>query len=164
MGLFDRFFKRVDGGPIGLSSPVAGRTADISSVGDAAFSGNALGEGIVIYPTQGRIYSPFDGRVDMMFASCNAFSLVSTDGIEVFIHIGQDTHRLHGEGFRCHKMTDDAVKKGNLILEFDRLLLEDRGYDETVMMYVTNSDEMSYIRALTDRQVTLLDNVFEMRR
>ena len=164
MGLFDRFFKRVDNGPIGISSPVAGRTADISALKDRSFSSGMLGEGILIYPTEGRIHAPFDGRIDLMFASSNAFSIVSNDGIEIFIHVGCNTHELNGEGFKSLRQTDEAVRKGDLILEFDRLLLEDRGYDETVMMYVTNADEMSSLRALTDRQVAVWENVFEIRR
>ena len=164
MGLFDKLFKHVDNSQISIASPVSGRTAEITEVKDETFSRNMLGVGMAIYPTEGRIYSPVDGKLDLMFASSNAFSLVSNDGIEIFIHIGIDTYKLRGEGFKSYKETDDIVKKGELILEFDRLLLQDRGYDETVMMVITNSDQLSATRALTGRIVTPNDNAFEIRR
>ena len=164
MGLFDKLFKHVDSNLFSVPSPVSGRTADIAAIKDETFSRNMMGVGIAIYPTEGRIYSPVDGKLDLMFATSNAFSLVSNDGIEMFIHVGIDTYKLKGEGFKSYKETDDSVKKGELILEFDRLLLEDRGYDETVMMVITNSDQLTSTRALTGRVVTLNDNAFEIRR
>ena len=164
MGLFDRFLRKNDSGMISISSPVSGRTAEIPATRDRTSVPDMPGVGLAIYPAEGRIYSPVDGRIDLMFATGNAFSLVSNDGIEIFIHIGIDTHKLDGEGFKCHRQTDDAVKKGDLILEFDRLLLEDRGYDETVFMVIMNSDELSATRALSGRVVTTQDNVFEIRR
>ena len=164
MGLFDRLFRKSESNIKGIPSPVSGRTAEIQGLADEMFSNGNMGIGIAIYPTEGRIYSPVDGRLDLMFATGNAFSLVSDDGVEIFIHVGLDTHLLNGEGFKVYGQTDDDVKKGQLLLEFDRLLLEDRGYDETVFMFMTNCDEYSSSRALCGRQVTSGDNVFEFRR
>lgn len=164
MGLLDRLFRKTESNMRAISSPVSGRTAEIGCKSDETLSGNNMGTGIAIYPTEGRVYSPVDGRVDLMFATGNAFSLVSGDGVEIFIQIGLDTHNLNGEGFKVYRETDETVKKGELLLEFDRLLLEDRGYDETVYMFITNSDGFSSSRALSGRQVTLSDNVFELRR
>ena len=60
---------------IGLSiyAPMNGETVALESVPDPVFSDKALGDGIAILPTDGKIYSPVDGILTVVAETKHAF-------------------------------------------------------------------------------------------
>ena len=101
MGLFDKLFgKKEEINPNHVYAPMAGEAVAISEVPDPTFSSGAMGNGIAIKPTAGKVCSPVNGTVDMMFDTGHAVTLVSDNGIEILIHVGLETVGLEGKPFQ----------------------------------------------------------------
>ncbi len=157
MGLFDKLFK--SNSNITLASPIKGQSLPLSKVSDPTFGEEILGKGVAIQPEGNKIVSPCDGVVDLMFDTGHAVNLKSSDGVEILIHVGLDTVALKGEGFKTFKKTDEPVKKGDLLIEFDKDFLLKKGYDIIVPMIICNTDEYKLVKALTDKSVEAGDDV-----
>src|SRR5699024_12552650 len=56
------------------------------------------------------------------------------------IHIGIDTVNLKGEGFKVLVEQGSKVKKGDDLIRFDLETINNAGYDDDVIIVVTNSD------------------------
>ncbi|MGM9986752.1 MAG: glucose-specific PTS transporter subunit IIBC [Bacillaceae bacterium] len=103
----------------GVVSPLTGRIIPITDVQDPVFGGKMMGDGFAIEPTEGIVVSPVDGEVANLFPTKHAIGIVSSEGLEVLIHIGMDTVKLNGEGFNAHVKQGDKVKKGQELITFD---------------------------------------------
>jgi len=124
-----------------IYSPVSGKSINIKEVNDPTFSEEILGRGIGIILTDSKIYSPLKGEVTTVFKTLHAIGLRGEHDEEIIIHIGLDTVKLNGEGFKSHVLVGEKVKKGSLLLDVDLELLSNKGYDPIVTVIVTNSEE-----------------------
>lgn len=106
-------------GDLMVLAPLNGRTVSLDEVPDEAFSKRMMGEGIAIIPTEGAVYSPFDGVVAQVIKSKHALVLEHESGAQVLIHVGMNTVSLKGEGFIPKAETGERVKAGQLLMEFD---------------------------------------------
>lgn len=145
-----------------MASPVAGKVISVSKVSDEAFASEMLGKGVGIIPSDGKVYAPFDGKVSVLFDTHHAIGLTNEQGIEVLIHIGIDTVKLNGKGFQVHTKPDAIVKKGELLVEFDKKLLEEEGFDVTVIFIVVNMDQVKEIKIEDEKMVGALEPVMEV--
>ena len=127
-------------------APVKGKAIPSSQVSDPTFAAEALGKGMAIIPSEGRVVAPFDGTVELMYDTGHAVALASDDGVEVLIHVGIDTVNLQGKGYHVHVATGDRVHKGALLIEFDMDVIREAGYDPVTPVIVTNSDEYQDVR------------------
>lgn len=137
---------------IEIGSPMAGEIAALSDVGDAAFATGILGKGVAIRPVSGRVAAPCDGTVDVMFEAGHAVSLKGEQGVEILIHVGVDTVELKGRHFTAHCAAGDAVKRGQLLIEFDKAAIEAAGYDIITPVVICNSEEYSITKAEAGKQ------------
>jgi phosphotransferase system IIA component len=62
--------------------------------------------------------------------------------MEVLIHIGVNTVNMQGEGFTAFVEEGAEVKAGQKLLGFDRDAIARAGYNDTVVMLLTNSDDL----------------------
>lgn len=124
-----------------IVAPVNGAIVDLSNVEDGAFSSGALGKGIAIDPVEGKIFAPVDGTIATFFPTGHAIGMQSTNGMEILIHVGIDTVKLEGKGFKPIKSQGDTVKQGDLLLEFDKDAILAVGYSVVTPIIVTNSYE-----------------------
>ena len=79
---------------------VSGQIIPIEKVKDEAFAKKMMGDGVAIVPADDYIVSPCDGTVSMLYPTLHAFAVTSEDGMDILIHIGIDTVKLKGKGFR----------------------------------------------------------------
>ena len=130
-----------------LGSPCNGNAVKMSEVSDPTFSQELLGKGAAIVPSDGKIVSPCDGSITMLFNTLHAVGITSPDGVEVLLHVGIDTVNLKGEGFTAHVKQGDSVKRGDLLLTADLDVIKAAGYDPTVMMVVTNTGNYASVES-----------------
>lgn len=102
-----------------LLVPVKGEIKHISETPDQVFSNLFLGEGIVVFPEEGKVVAPFDGVVKSVFPTKHAVTLTSKKGLDILIHIGLETVKLEGEGFETFVEDNQSVKQGDVLVQFD---------------------------------------------
>lgn len=137
-----------------LKAFVSGDLVDISEVPDDAFSQMMMGDGVAIKPSGDTIVAPADCVVSMiMESSLHAVGLELSNGAEILIHIGLDTVNLNGEGFTLLTEQDAQVKAGDPLIRFDRDVIAKAGYDDIVIMAVTNSPEYPQMKKEPDQPV-----------
>ena len=138
-----------------LVAPINGQVVPLSDVKDEVFSSGSMGKGIAIEPQEGKVCSPLDGEVVMVFPTGHAIGLKSTNGAEVMIHIGMDTVELEGKGFITLVKKGQAVKKGDPLIKFDMEAIKKAGFKLTTPIVVTNSNEYQEITAIADGPITI---------
>ena len=128
-----------------LASPMTGNAIAMTDAPDAVFASLAMGNGAVVEPTAGEVYSPIDGTVTMLFDTKHAIGLAGADGTEVLIHIGVDTVELAGGPFTAHVAAGDAVKAGDLLITADLDAIVEAGKPTATMVIVTNTDDYASV-------------------
>ena len=104
-----------------------------------------MGDGIAVLPSEGKVFAPFDGEINVTFPTGHAVGIHGKNGCDVLIHVGIDTVKLEGKGFQYHIQNGDKVKKGDLLLEFDIPLIKEAGYDVTMPVIIVNTDSYKEI-------------------
>lgn len=145
-----------------LLSPLEGTAIPLSQVKDETFASGALGQGMAVIPERGQVTAPCDATVEMVFDTKHAIGLTSDSGAELLIHIGINTVELEGKYYTAHVKDGDHVKAGQLLISFDIEQIKGAGYDVTTPLIVTNSDDYSEIRQLTEGTVNQKTKVLEM--
>ena len=88
-------------------------------------------------------------RVVDLQPSRHAITVRSAEGLEILMHIGLDTVRLGGDGFRAHVSEGQRVGAGDLLIDFD---LDDVGRKAKSLLtqvVVTNTELLSAIIPVT---------------
>lgn len=147
---------------IRLQSPAEGTVIPLADMKDEAFASGSMGPGAAVIPDKGTVYAPDDAEVTMLFDTKHAIGLLTKDGVELLIHIGVDTVRLNGEGFTAHVQAGSKVKKGDKLVSFDKNLIEEKGYDTTIALLVTNSDRYRKVLAIPGK-ASLKDSCLELQ-
>lgn len=124
-----------------IQSPMTGTVLPLSQVSDEAFASEAMGKGIAIIPEEGKVFSPVDGTIAMVFGTKHAIGLVSESGVEVLIHVGIDTVKLNGQHFNAYVESGQVVKKGDLLLEFDMDAIKEAGFSLETPVIITNTQQ-----------------------
>lgn len=140
---------------ITLYSYLKGEVIPLEKVEDEVFSSKILGDGVAIEPTEGKLYSPCDGRVDSIFDTKHAINLISSTGCEIIIHIGIDTVKLNGKFFETHVSNGQEVHKGDLLISFDIKQITELGYRVTTPMIISNTDEYHSIEVVSFGTTTI---------
>ncbi len=135
--VFKAFGLRDDGNII-VSSPISGKLIPLSMVKDETFSKGLCGEGIAIIPDEGKVIAPCDGEV--VVAMDHAVGIRAKNGSEIIIHVGINTVELNGQGIKAMVKSGDKVKQGQLLIEFDKNLIENKGYDTTCIVVKANGE------------------------
>lgn len=151
-----------DGEEITVLNPLAGEIVSLNQVKDATFSQEILGKGIAVLPAEGVVYAPFDGKVDMMFETGHAVGLTSDKGVELLIHVGIDTVNLKGQYFHPMKKTGDEVKKGDVLLTFEKEKIEQE-YDLMTPVIISNANRYREIKAIKTGKANVLDSILTIR-
>ena len=123
-----------------ITAPIGGTIVDLKHVEDEVFSSGAVGKGVAINPTEGKIIAPFDGEIAVAFPSKHAIGLRASNGMEVLIHVGLNTVMLDGKHFTAKVSQGMKVTKGDVLLEFDREAIQKAGYSLVTPVLITNAD------------------------
>lgn len=133
-----------------IIAPIEGTIKPVEESSDAAFASGALGKGVVIVPSEGKVYAPVSGTVTVLFPSLHAIGITSDSGVELLIHIGINTVQLEGKGYTAHIKQGDHVDCGQLLVEFDMDYISKEGYSLETPVLVTNYNDLKEIK-ITDK-------------
>lgn len=142
-----------------IASPLTGEVKALEEVEDEAFSSGALGQGVAILPSEGKLYAPCDGEVVTFFPTGHAIGIVSDGGAEILIHVGMDTVKLDGEGFTPKVAQGAKVKKGDLLLEFDIAKITEAGYSVLTPVIISNTADYADVVPTDAKKVAALDTL-----
>ncbi|WP_461206812.1 sucrose-specific PTS transporter subunit IIBC [Clostridium sp. DL1XJH146] len=136
-----------------IISPLSGEVICLSEVPDRTFSEKIMGDGVAILPSEGTVTSPIDGEITLAFETKHVIGMVSENGTEILIHVGIDTVKMNGEGFKSFIKTGDKVKKGDKLIEVDLELVKSLGFSTITPVIITNTNEVISIDIVDDKKV-----------
>ena len=125
-----------------LIAPLSGKIVAIEDVPDEVFSEKMVGDGVAIDPTSELVLAPCDGTIGKIFNTNHAFSMESTDGIELFVHYGVDTVDLKGKGFDRFVEQGAEVKAGDKILSADLEYLKANAKSVITSIVISNIEDL----------------------
>ena len=129
-----------------IVSPAVGTLVKQEDIPDATFASGVLGAGLGIAPTKGVVVAPCDGTISTVAESKHAIGISTDSGLELLIHVGVDTVKMNGDGFKPAVAEGDTVKKGDLLLNFDIDKIKKAGFADTVVFLLTNSDDFNDVK------------------
>lgn len=168
MGLFDFLKGKEPAAPAAaafpaiLGAPSKGAFVPMSQIPDEMFSQGIMGVCCGVNPEEGRVYAPIDATVTQLTDTLHAVGL-EAGGMEILIHVGVDTVEMKGDGFRSHVKEGQAVKKGDLLLTMDLKKIEAAGHPTTIMVAVTNSDDLTSVEAAASGAVQPGDQLMVLK-
>ncbi len=123
------------------------RFVPMAEIPDPTFSQGVLGMCCGVDPETGKVYSPMDGTISQLTDTLHAVG-IEAGGVELLIHASVDTVEMKGDGFRGHIKEGQTVKKGDLLLTMDLEKIKAAGHPATIMVAVTNSDDLASVEAV----------------
>ena len=138
-------------GMTSLVAPASGKIMDVEEMPNVLSEFN--GRGFAIRPQEGKIYAPFDGVVRFTFTTRHVIGLVSENGLEMIVHIGIGTVNMRGQGFISHYVDGQKVKAGELLMDFDRDLIVQNGYDDIVVCFFTQPGRIKEIPSVSSGEI-----------
>lgn len=144
-----------------LGSITDGEVMPVTEVKDEMFAQQMLGDGVAFLSQNGIVVAPCDGTISTIFPTNHAVGIKTPDGAEILIHIGIDTVREQGKGFKGFVKQGETVKRGQKLVTFDMKQLEDKGYDLSIPMILTNMDDVEELRILCTGACKVEDEVIE---
>lgn len=145
-----------------LCAPLTGEVVALESIDDEVFSSGAMGQGVAIIPTEGKVVAPCDGTISSFFPTGHAIGITTKNGAELLIHVGMDTVKLDGKGFTPKVSEGTVVKKGQLLLEFDIDFIKSQDLPVTTPIVVTNADDYKSVEALATGNVTTSNELIKI--
>lgn len=140
-----------------ICSPVKGDVIDVTKTNDPLFKSEGLGKGVGIIAEENTLVSPVNGEIKTFFPTKHAIGITSDDGVDILIHVGIDTVELNGKYFNALK------EQGDKLLEVDFDSIKNEGYDTTVLLVITNTQEYSAVKSCEGNK-TVDDTIIEIQK
>ena len=148
---------------INLFAHMSGKVVNIEDVEDDVFSQRIVGDGVAIEPDKGQLYAPCDGKIESIFDTKHAVSMISKDGVEILMHIGIDTVKLGGKYFEIHVSTGQEVHKGDLLVSFDMEAIKEAGFKLTTPLIICNMEDIGQITAVAEGKINYGDRLIHIQ-
>lgn len=139
-----------------------GTFVPMEEIPDPAFSEGVPGTCCGINPETGKVYSPMDGTISQAADTLHAIGIWA-GGVELLIHAGIDTVGMNGDGFQSHVTEGASVKKGDLLLTMDLEKIKAAGHPSTIMVIITNSDDLSSVEASASGRLMPGDELMHLK-
>ncbi|MHC5545202.1 MULTISPECIES: PTS sugar transporter subunit IIA [Bacillus] len=96
----------------------------------------------------------------MVTPTKHAIGLRSASGVELLAHIGLDTVTLGGTPFSLKVKEGDTVKKGEVLVEFDKAFIKEKGLTTITPVIITNSHAYQEILIEEIKESALHQKIF----
>ncbi|MGX6969827.1 PTS transporter subunit IIBC [Vagococcus bubulae] len=126
-----------------------GEVISIETVSDDVFSQKMMGDGFAIKPSNNQVVSPVSGVVQSIFPTKHAIGLLTSEGLEVLVHMGLDTVEMTKQVFDVSVKEGDTVKAGQLLATVDWETVENEGKGTTIVVVFTNTQEIKTLELST---------------
>ena len=137
-----------------LVAVATGKVLAMTQAKDEAFATCAMGDGVVIEPEKGVVVAPADGKITaLMEPSLHAIGIETKEGLNLLIHIGIDTVKLDGKGFKSFVKSGQEVKAGDKLVEFDIDLIKKEGCSPDVMVVVLEDSNLPKVAYKTGEKI-----------
>lgn len=131
-----------------MASPVKGKVLDLTEVPDALFAEKMIGDGFAIDPHEGTVVSPVRGEIAHIFDTNHALAFITESGLEVLLHIGIDTVKMEGRGFKRLAEIGQKVEIGTPLMEVDWVLVRQEAKSSITEVVVTNMDQVHEMKVI----------------
>lgn len=131
-----------------LYSPAAGRLVSPEHVPANEPARGARGRCVCIRPSHGMLYAPVTGRITAQLPSHNAIGIMTFDGVQILLTVGNAPQNYRGSAFRQLAWQNDSVHLGDPLIAWDRGVLRKEGLDDLVVMAVTNPNDLASVTPL----------------
>ncbi len=145
-----------------LGAVAQGLFIPMEEIPDPTFSQGVLGACCGVEPETGKVYSPMDGKISTLADTLHAIG-IEAEGVELLIHVGIDTVEMKGDGFKSHVQEGQTVKKGDLLLSMDLEKIKAAGHPATIMVAVTNSDDLTSVEAVASGRLKPGDQLMRLK-
>ncbi|MFE5894760.1 PTS glucose transporter subunit IIA [Streptomyces sp. NPDC056462] len=126
---------------LAVYAPLSGALATLGKVPDPVFAAQMLGSGLAVEPADNAgpvdVAAPVAGQIATVRP--HAFVIRTAGGAAVLVHLGIDTVRLNGEGFRTHVTEGEQVEVGRNVVTFDPGAVRARGLSAICPVVVLDS-------------------------
>lgn len=143
-------------------NPVNGIVVDLKEVPDETFAQELLGKGFAVIPEDHKFYAPVSGKIEAVFPTGHAIGITSTTGATLLIHIGLDTVKMNGEGFKVAVEAGQEVAQGDLLVECDLDLVKEKGYNTITPVLITNPEEYKELKIISKGKMDAGKPVLEL--
>ena len=124
------------------------------------FSKKILGDGVAIIPRDTQVCAPISGNLKLLFHTGHAFVIESDSGTCIMVHIGIDTVRYQGKGFKTILNQGDRVKRGEAIVCFAEEYLQ-KADMTTMVVLMDEKKECTIKKHLYQECIVGADVIFE---
>lgn len=123
-----------------VSCPISGTLINLEDVPDEVFSKKMMGDGFAIIPqaNDSDIVAPLSGKITMVSETLHAVGIKTFNGLEILIHIGIDTVKLGGQGFKSYVTNNQKVKRRQKLISFDPDYMKKNNINMTTMVIFVN--------------------------
>ena len=146
-----------------ITAPISGQVIELSQVADPVFASESLGKGFAIQPNAELVVAPFDGQVITVLPTKHAIGLLSDSGLELLIHIGLDTVNLNGQFFESYVKEGDKVAKGQKLISFEKMAIENAGYQTEIPIVVTNTANFVDFKLMANGTIETMEPVLKVQ-
>lgn len=112
--------------------PISGKIIRLEEVPDEIFSMKLIGDGFAIDPRENILKSPVKGMIITLSREMHSITIRTLDGFDVLIHIGIDSLKLRGKGFKTFVQEGDIVNPGDDLIEFSLEVLRDEAKSQVI--------------------------------
>lgn len=128
-----------------INIPISGTLMRLEEVPDEIFSMKLIGDGFAINPIDNIVLSPIKGMVITLSKEKHSITIRSLEGYDILIHIGIDTLKLKGEGFKSFVEEGDIVNQGDKLIEFPLKLIKEKAKSSITPIIFKSLDKDKYI-------------------
>ena len=145
-----------------IYAPVSGVTKDVTKVEDPVFAQKLVGDGVAIIPSNNIIKAPCTGKLNHVFSTNHAFTILNENNIEILVHLGIDTIELDGKGFkRLVDKNKEFVNVGEPLIEMDLDYIISQDKKTDIIVIISDSDSNYKIKKKINKKISYQDEIFK---
>ncbi|WP_372712737.1 PTS glucose transporter subunit IIA [Ilyobacter sp.] len=147
---------------IKVYSPINGKVMSLEEVPDEAFSKKMIGDGCAIDPSEGSVFAPVEGEVDI-FDTNHAVTFEMENGLEMIVHLGIDTVDLDGMGFERIGEPGTIVRIGDELVKYDLDFIRKNAKSAISPIIITSMDEVESIDVVAIGEIKAGDLLMKLK-